>query len=60
MKKFFHKYRTLIYIIIAIIITEFFFKLLLGLGNPVLSQADPYTGYRFQANQKLFRFRKRI
>ncbi|MDF5739830.1 MULTISPECIES: SGNH/GDSL hydrolase family protein [unclassified Nostoc] len=60
MKKFFRKYKTLIYITIAIIFTEIFFRLLLGLGNPVLSQADPYTGYRFQANQKLFRFGKRI
>ncbi|MFN6519066.1 MAG: SGNH/GDSL hydrolase family protein [Nostoc sp. CreGUA01] len=63
MKKFsrkFRKYRIPIYIIVALLITEISLRLLLGLGNPVLSQADAYTGYRFQANQKVFRFGKRI
>ncbi|MBL1200354.1 MAG: SGNH/GDSL hydrolase family protein [Nostoc sp. GBBB01] len=60
MKKFFRKYRIPIYITFALIITEISLRLLLGLGNPVLSQADTYTGYRFQANQKIFRFGKRI
>jgi lysophospholipase L1-like esterase len=32
----------------------------LGLGNPPLMQADPKVGYRFQPNQKLFRFGKHI
>lgn len=31
-----------------------------GLGNPVLSQADTETGYRFQPNQKINRFGKNI
>ncbi|MFN6481884.1 MULTISPECIES: SGNH/GDSL hydrolase family protein [unclassified Nostoc] len=60
MKKFFRKYRIPIYITFTLIITEISLRLLLGLGNPVLSQADTYTGYRFQANQKIFRFGKRI
>ncbi|WP_225894369.1 SGNH/GDSL hydrolase family protein [Atlanticothrix silvestris] len=35
-------------------------RLLFGLGNPVLSQADISTGYRFQPNQQIVRFGKRI
>jgi len=31
-----------------------------GLGNPVLSQTDPDTGYRFQPNQKVVRFGKTL
>ncbi|MGA9381599.1 MAG: SGNH/GDSL hydrolase family protein [Phormidium sp.] len=31
-----------------------------GLGNPVLVQADSFTGYRFQPNQKLLRLGKKI
>jgi lysophospholipase L1-like esterase len=31
-----------------------------GLGHPVLSQKDDYTGYRFQPNQNLVRFGKRV
>ncbi|MBG1271581.1 SGNH/GDSL hydrolase family protein [Nostoc sp. WHI] len=56
----FRKYTIAIYIIVALVITEISLRLVLGLGNPVLSQADPNTGYRFQANQKVFRFGKRI
>ena len=42
------------------IATELTLRLAFGLGTPVLSQADVYTGYRFQPNQKLVRFGKRI
>lgn len=42
------------------IATEVILRLAFGLGNPVLSEADRYTGYRFQPNQKLFRFGKNI
>ncbi|MFB2833805.1 SGNH/GDSL hydrolase family protein [Floridanema evergladense] len=31
-----------------------------GLGNPVLVQADSFTGYRFQPNQNLFRLGKKV
>ncbi|OUL30821.1 SGNH/GDSL hydrolase family protein [Nostoc sp. 106C] len=49
-----------IWITAAFVTTEVVLRLTFGLGNPVLSQADTYTGYRFQPNQKLFRFGKRI
>lgn len=42
------------------IITEITLRFAFGFGSPVLVQADPYTGYRFQPNQKIFRFGKRI
>lgn len=46
---------------IAVLVTaELTLRLAFGLGNPVLSQADPDTGYRFQPNQKIFRFGKHI
>jgi lysophospholipase L1-like esterase len=32
----------------------------IGLNRPILYQADPYTGYRIQPNQKLFRLGKHI
>lgn len=44
----------------ALIGTEVSLRLAFGLGNPVLVQADPNTGYRFQPNQKLYRFGKKI
>lgn len=43
-----------------LILIEIVLRLIFGLGNPVLSQADPETGYRFQPNQKIFRFGKHI
>ncbi|MCU0552161.1 MAG: SGNH/GDSL hydrolase family protein [Leptolyngbya sp. Prado105] len=39
---------------------EVLLRLTLGLGNPPLSQTDDKMGYRFQPNQKLFRFGKYI
>ncbi|WGV24068.1 SGNH/GDSL hydrolase family protein [Halotia branconii] len=56
----FRKYKILILIITALLAIEVTLRLLFGLGNPVLSQADTYTGYRFQPNQNLVRFGKRI
>lgn len=59
--KFFTKYWIpLTGIATTLIATEIVLRIGLGLGNPVLSQADSYTGYRFQPNQKLSRFGKRI
>lgn len=46
--------------VIVVLITEVTLRLAFGLGNPVLSQADPNTGYRFQPNQKVFRFGKKV
>ena len=46
--------------ILALTATEVSLRLAFGLGNPVLSQADPDTGYRFQPNQQVFRFGKHI
>jgi lysophospholipase L1-like esterase len=39
---------------------EVILRVAFGLGNPVLVQADSYTGYRFQPNQKLLRFGKQV
>lgn len=47
-------------VIVALTATEVTLRLAFGLGNPILSQADPSTGYRFQPNQKVFRFGKNI
>lgn len=59
--KFFTKYWIPVTgIATTLIVTEIVLRIGLGLGNPVLSQADSYTGYRFQPNQKLSRFGKRI
>lgn len=44
----------------AFVTLEVSLRLVFGLGTPVLSQADPDTGYRFQPNQNMFRFGKRI
>ncbi|MDY6785372.1 MAG: SGNH/GDSL hydrolase family protein [Cyanobacteriota bacterium] len=48
---------TLIFPIAAL---EIILRLSFGLGNPVLVQRDPQTGYRFQPNQRLSRFGKAI
>jgi lysophospholipase L1-like esterase len=56
----FRKYRILIFSILTLVGTEVALRYLFGLGNPVLSQADTSTGYRFQPNQSLVRFGKRI
>ncbi|MFB2935436.1 SGNH/GDSL hydrolase family protein [Aerosakkonemataceae cyanobacterium BLCC-F154] len=39
---------------------EMILRVAFGLGNPVLVQADSFTGYRFQPNQKLLRLGKKI
>lgn len=44
---------TAIFLLVAM---EILLRLAFGLGNPVLSQADPDTGYRFQPNQHIVRF----
>lgn len=59
-KKFFLKSWIPISGIAILVAAELILRLGFGLGNPVLSQADTYTGYRFQPNQKLLRFGKRI
>ncbi|HEY9598524.1 MAG TPA: SGNH/GDSL hydrolase family protein, partial [Cyanophyceae cyanobacterium] len=43
-------------ILFVLVTTELTLRLAFGLGNPVLLQADPDTGYRFQPNQKVVRF----
>jgi lysophospholipase L1-like esterase len=58
--KFPPKYRILASGIAALIVIELILRLAFGFGNPVLSQADVDTGYRFQPNQKIFRFGKEI
>ncbi len=58
--KFPTKYRILAGGIAALIVIELTLRLAFGFGNPVLSQADSDTGYRFQPNQKIFRFGKEI
>ena len=47
-------------IIAGLAATELTLRLAFGLGNPVLVQADPNTGYRFQPNQKVWRFGRTI
>ncbi len=59
-KSNFRQYRILIFSVIFLVAIEVSLRLLFGLGNPVLSQADIYTGYRFQPNQQIVRFGKRI
>jgi lysophospholipase L1-like esterase len=44
----------------TLLIFELTLRFALGLGNPPLSQADSDTGYRFQPNQKITRFGKKI
>lgn len=47
-------------VLAVLIATELGLRLGFGLGTPVLVQADPKTGYRFQPNQNIFRFGKKI
>ncbi|GAB4171906.1 MAG: hypothetical protein Fur006_00360 [Coleofasciculaceae cyanobacterium] len=47
-------------VIAALIVTELTLRLVLGLGNPVLFQADADTGYRYQPNRTVFRFGNKI
>ncbi|MGK7903950.1 MAG: SGNH/GDSL hydrolase family protein [Hormoscilla sp.] len=54
------KYKVAGGIIAVLAATELTLRLALGLGNPVLVQADPNSGYRFQPNQKVWRFGKTI
>ncbi len=54
------KYYLPVLIIIFIAVIEGSLRLFIGLGNPALVQADSSTGYRFQPNQKVFRFGKKI
>ncbi|MBD2451098.1 SGNH/GDSL hydrolase family protein [Nostoc sp. FACHB-152] len=56
----FRKYKILIIIIAILVCIEIYLRIAFGLGSPVLSQADTYTGYRFQPNQSLVRFGKKI
>ena len=46
-------------LIVALITPEVILRLAFGLGNPVLLQADPDTGYRFRPNQDVLRFGKK-
>lgn len=54
------KYRIVASILTSFVIVEFVLRIILGLGNPPLSQKDPDTGYRFKPNQNVKRFGKRI
>ncbi|MCG6134885.1 MAG: SGNH/GDSL hydrolase family protein [Nostoc sp. LLA-1] len=60
MNKFLRNYKIPFVAIITVLGSEIALRLLFGLGSPVLSQVDNYTGYRFQPNQKIFRFGKTI
>ena len=60
MKKYILKYWILISVLAVVVVTEATLRLVLGLGKPVLSQADSDTGYRFQPNQRIYRFSKNI
>ncbi len=54
------RWRLPISIVTVLAIIELVLRLGYGLGNPVLLQTDAYTGYRFQPNQQVVRFGKRI
>ncbi|MEB3886741.1 SGNH/GDSL hydrolase family protein [Lyngbya sp. CCY1209] len=45
---------------VAIVAAEILLRFVLGLGNPVLFQADPKTGYRFKPDQNITRFFRRV
>jgi lysophospholipase L1-like esterase len=47
-------------VIAVLILSELALRLALGLGNPVLFQADADTGYRYRPNQTVFRFGNKI
>ncbi|HEY9820749.1 MAG TPA: SGNH/GDSL hydrolase family protein [Candidatus Sericytochromatia bacterium] len=57
--KFLRKYWIPTSIIAALIVIELALRLVFGLGNPVLIQADADTGYRVRPNQTVFRFGKK-
>ncbi len=46
--------------IATLILTELTLRLAFGLGKPALIQADADMGYRFQPNQTVFRFGKKL
>ncbi|MCG8367353.1 MAG: SGNH/GDSL hydrolase family protein [Pseudanabaenales cyanobacterium] len=46
--------------IATFITAEGLLRLGFGLGNPILVQADPETGYHFQPNQKITRFGRKV
>ena len=54
------KYKVAGGIISVLVATELSLRLALGLGNPVLVQVDSESGYRFQPNQKVWRFGRTI
>ena len=54
------KYKVAGGIISVLAATELSLRLAFGFGNPVLVQADPNSGYRFQPNQKVWRFGRTI
>jgi lysophospholipase L1-like esterase len=54
------KYSIPIFIAAAFVTLEVTLRLIFALGRPPLSQADPDTGYRFQPNQNILHFGKRI
>ncbi len=57
--KFSIKYRVIASAIVGIAaITELTLRIGFGLGNPILSQTDPDTGYVVRPNQKVFRLGK--
>lgn len=45
---------------VFLVALELILRFKYGLGNPALLQADEQTGYRFQPNQKVYRFGKNI
>ena len=47
-------------VISALFVTELMLRLVFGLGNPMLFQADADTGYRYRPNQTIFRFGNKI
>ncbi len=47
-------------LLVLLAVVELGLRVGFGLGNPVLLQADAYTGYRFQPNQRVVRFGKHI
>lgn len=48
------------FLILGLTATEVTLRLAFGFGNPILSQADPDTGYLFVPNQKVYRFGKTV
>lgn len=54
------RYQVLSSLLAFFLVTELCLRIFWGLGSPVLLQADPDTGYRYQPNQSVVRFGKRI